>query len=81
MLNATLNATNSSLFQGLVETVSPLFLKASLLVGGVFGIYLILLMIRIYYEHRKMKILKDIRFNLEQQNKKKKIPYSRQKKK
>jgi len=50
--------------QPLVDIISPFFGFLSWMVGGVFGIYMILLVVRIYYEHRKLKILKEIRNHL-----------------
>jgi len=50
--------------QPLVDVISPFVSVASWLLGGVFGIYLILLVVRIYYEHRKLKILIQIRDGL-----------------
>jgi hypothetical protein len=54
--------------QPLVDLIQPIFVKASLVVGGIFGIYLLLLISRVYYEKKKVKLLKDIRFNLDQLN-------------
>lgn len=63
-------------FQGIVNTVTPLIAKLSLLVGGLFGIYLLLLIVRIYYERKNSKLLQDIRFLLDQQNKQLHLPTS-----
>ena len=54
--------------QPLIDFFQPIFVKASLVVGGIFGIYLLLLISRVYYEKKKVKLLKDIRFNLDQLN-------------
>ena len=54
--------------QPLIDFFQPIFVKASLVVGGMFGIYLLLLISRVYYEKKKVKLLKDIRFNLDQLN-------------
>ncbi len=66
--------------QPLVEVIRPLLVKASLLVGGIFGIYIILILVRIHYERRNMKLLQHIRYNLDQQNYHYGIPSSREKK-
>ena len=63
-------------FQGIVNTVTPLITKLSLLVGGLFGIYLLLLIVRVYYERKNLKLLQDIRFLLDQQNKQLHLPTS-----
>lgn len=57
-----------SLLEGLQQTFGPLFVKVSLIVGGAVGIYLILLTIRVLQERRKIVLLKDIRYNLDQLN-------------
>lgn len=66
--------------QPLVEIIRPLLLKASLLVGGIFGIYIILILVRIHYERRNMKLLQQIRYDLDQQNYHYGIPSSPEKK-
>ena len=55
-------------FQPLIDFFQPIFVKASLVVGGIFGIYLILLIARVHYERKKVKLLQDIRFDLDQLN-------------
>ncbi len=66
--------------QPLVDVIRPLLVKASLLVGGIFGIYLILILVRIHYERRNMKLLQHIRYDLDQQNHHYGIPSSQEKK-
>ena len=66
--------------QPLVDLIQPLILKASILVGGIFGLYLILITIRIYYERKKVKLLYDIRYDLDQMNISQGVTSSRQKK-
>ena len=61
----------------LIEFIRPLFSKLSILVGGVFGLYFILILVRVYYERRKVKILEDIRYDLDRMNISKGLPYSR----
>ncbi len=61
----------------LIEVIQPLILKLSLLAGGIFGAYLILIVVRVHYERKKVKLLKDIKFNLDQANKHNNIPHSR----
>ena len=66
--------------QPLIDTIRPFFVKASVIVGGVFGIYLLLLFVRVHYERKKVKILKDIRYDLDQMNMHNSIPFSKNKK-
>ena len=66
--------------QGLIELVRPVFIKFSVLVGGIFGLYFLLLLVRVYYERKKVKLLKDIRYDLDKLNMHHGIPYSRAKK-
>ena len=49
----------------LIGTFQPIFQKMSLIVGGIFGLYLILILVRVYYERKKVKILKNIHSDLE----------------
>ncbi len=63
----------------LVDLLSPLIIKLSVLVGGIFGLYLILIFLRVYYERKNMKLLQHIRYNLDQQNKHYGIPSSQEK--
>ena len=66
---ATQVATESmDLVQPLVDFFQPIFVKASVIVGGIFGVYLLLLLARVHYERKKVKLLQDIRFDLDQLN-------------
>ncbi len=67
-------------FQPLMDLIQPFFVKASVILGGVFGVYLLLLIARVYYESKKVKILKDIRYDLDQMNMHKGIAFSKNKK-
>lgn len=46
--------------QPIIDIIGPFLSIASWLLGGVFGVYLILLLVKIYYEHKRTKILKQI---------------------
>ena len=67
-------------FETLVQLIQPLVIKLSFLVGGVFGLYFILIIVRIYFEHKKVKLLKHIRFDLDQLNIHYNLPYSKKQK-
>tara|TARA_Y100000031_G_scaffold141356_1_gene169835 strand:+ start:200 stop:661 length:462 start_codon:yes stop_codon:yes gene_type:complete len=54
--------------QPLVDTIQPLLKRLSLLVGGLFGLYLILILARVYYERKKVKLLEAIRYDLDRWN-------------
>jgi hypothetical protein len=54
----------SMFIEPIAEIVGPIVSGLSVILGGVFGIYLILLIIRAYYENRKVKILREIRNDL-----------------
>ena len=60
--------------------VQPFFKRLSLFVGGIFGLYLILILVRVYYERRKVKLLQAIRYDLDRLNMHYEIGYSTQKK-
>ncbi len=53
------------LTQPLQESVQPLVDIAKYILGGLFGLYFILLLTRIHYERKKVNLLKDIRFDLD----------------
>ncbi len=67
-------------FETLVQLIQPLVIKLSFLVGGVFGLYFILILVRVYFEHKKVKLLKHIRFDLDQLNMHYNLPYSKKQK-
>ncbi len=69
----------SDILQPLIDTIQPILLKISLLVGGIFGIYVLLIFVRIYYERKKVKLLEDIRYDLDKLNIHYNIPYSKHK--
>ena len=64
----------------LIETLAPLIRKLSVIVGGLFGLYIILILVRIYYEYRVLKTLRHIRYDLDQLNTHYGLPTSRDKK-
>jgi len=66
------------IFQPLVDVFRPFFLSLSVVMGGIFGLYIILILIRVHYERKKVKILLDIRYNLDKQNLAKGLSYSRE---
>src|SRR3989338_2645265 len=70
---------NGSALAPLAELLGPLLVKLSVLVGGIFGLYVILIILRIYYERKNMKLLQHIRYDLDQQNRHYGIPSSRDK--
>lgn len=49
----------------LESTVQPLIKLAEYILGGLFGLYILLTLIRIHYERKKVNLLKDIRFDLD----------------
>ncbi len=63
--------------QPLADVLRPLFLRLSVIVGGIFGLYVFLIAIRVYYERKKIRILRDIRYDFDQLNIQKGIPASR----
>ena len=59
---------DASQVQALVDLIAPFIQQLSILVGGIFGVYIIFTLFRIYVEHKRTKILEDIRYNLDQLN-------------
>lgn len=52
----------------LTEAIQPFISQLSVILGGLFGLYLLFFLARLYYDHRQMKLLRDIRFDLDQLN-------------
>lgn len=68
---------DGDVFKPLADLIQPVFTKINVVVGGLFGLYIILILIRIYYERKKLKVLQDIRFDIDQQNHHYHLPTSR----
>ena len=66
--------------QPVMDLFQPFFAKLSLLAGGVLGIYLLLLLVRVYYERKKAKILSDIKYDLDSLNENQGITSSKDRK-
>jgi len=49
----------------LINALQPILQKISLLVGGIFGLYVILAIMQVYRERKKVKLLQDIRNDLD----------------
>lgn len=64
--------------QALVDLIGPFFVKLSVVVGGIFGLYFILILARVYYERKKVRLLQHIRYDLDHLNYHFKLPTSRQ---
>ena len=78
----TISASSSDVvsnLQPLFETISPLVARLTLLLGGLAGVYAILLIARVHYERKKVKIMEQIRYDLDHLNMYYGIPHSRQK--
>ena len=69
----------SELLSPLIEGIKPLMGTISAMVGGLFGLYLIFILSRLYYEHKKVKLMKDIRYDLDYLNQHFGLPYSKEK--
>ncbi len=65
--------------QPIVEAIGPIVTKITILLGGLAGVYAILLLARVHYERKKVKILENIRYDLDHLNMHYGIPHSRQK--
>jgi len=62
--------------QLLIDKIPSLITNLSIIFGGIFGLYLIMTLSRMYYDRKNYLLLKDIRFNLEQLNKHYGLRYS-----
>ena len=80
-LPAVLAQTNDSVppdFQPIADALQILFQKLNVIMGGIFGIYLIFILFRIHHERKKIKLLKHILYNLDQLNKYHHLPIARE---
>jgi hypothetical protein len=70
IINETINQTinNSGIIETIASITQPIVAKTSLILGGIFGLYLILTAIRIIFEYRRIKLLKEIKYDLKQLN-------------
>ena len=65
-----LNVTSGgNIIETLAEGIGPALVKLGVFLGGVGLLYLILILVRVYYEREKVHLLKDIRYNQMQLNK------------
>ena len=48
-----------------VETLTPIFEWLSWLLGGIFGLYLLYFLIRLYFDRKRIQILKEVRGDVE----------------
>ncbi len=62
------------------EIIGPFITKLILFLGGAVGIYLLLTLLRVYYERKKVKLLQDIKYDLDNLNIHYDLPYSSQRK-
>ncbi len=79
-VSETFDTGLDTVFLPLIEVVRPVFVKLSFVLGGIFGATILLVLARMYYDHKTVKLLKAIKFNLDQANKHMGISYSFQKK-
>ncbi len=63
-----------------LELVRPFFIRLSVLVGGIFGLYVILVAFRVYYERKSLRTLEAIRYDLDALNESMGIDSSRHRK-
>ncbi|NQV91779.1 hypothetical protein HQ489_04865 [Candidatus Woesearchaeota archaeon] len=69
VLSNVTSADAGGVVDTLFTSVQPVLVKLSVFIGGVGLLYLILILIRVYYEREKVHLLKDIRYNQIQLNK------------
>lgn len=70
----------SGLFQPLIDIIKPAMGTVSTILGGIFGLYLIFVVARLYFEKRKVRLLKNINYDLDYLNQHFSLPYSQEKK-
>ena len=62
------NVDSLLLLQPLIDKIQPILINLSIIFGGIFGLYLIMTLSRVYHDRKNYLLLKDICFNLEQLN-------------
>lgn len=67
-------------FQPLIEVIKPAMGTLSAIVGGLFGLYFIFIVVRLYYERRKVRLLRNINYDLDYLNQHFNLPYSHERK-
>ncbi|MBS3123463.1 hypothetical protein J4437_02375 [Candidatus Woesearchaeota archaeon] len=72
-----LAVTENELINNLTKVLQPLFKGLNLVLGGIFGVYLIMVISRLYYERKKVQLLKAILYDLDKLNEHYKINNSR----
>jgi hypothetical protein len=70
VVNETIGASlqGIELIDPILQNFQPLFAKIVLVFGGLFGLYIFILVLNVYYLRQKVKILKDIRYDFDQLN-------------
>ena len=64
----------------LADGIRPIIDNLQVLVGGLFGAYIMLILVRVYYERKKVHILYEILYDLDRLNEHFKAPSARQRK-
>ena len=78
LIKIMVDAVNATfVLPALFEPIRSVIGAVSYIVGGIFGIYLLLLLVRWWQNRILIRLLKDIKYNLEQQNKKLKVPHAK----
>ena len=67
-------------FQPVAGVLQGLLDRINVLVGGIFGLYLIFILFRIHHERQKVRLLKHILYNLDQLNKHYHLPIAKENK-
>ena len=80
LANQTASPETVELLQPLIEAIRPIMGTVSAVVGGIFGLYLIFIIARLYYERRKVRLLRNINYDLDYLNQHFNLPYSHEKK-
>ncbi len=62
---AGLNDVAGEFVGGVGDVLQPVVSWLKYVVGGLFGLYILLVLLRIHYERKKVNLLKDIRFDLD----------------
>ncbi|MBI4981219.1 hypothetical protein HZC30_06735 [Candidatus Woesearchaeota archaeon] len=69
----------TEMLQPLTEVIKPIITVIGTLLGGLLGVYILMLLVRWWYERKQLKVMEGIRYDLDYLNQHFNLPYSQKK--
>ncbi len=69
----------TQMLQPLSDVLKPVITVIGTLLGGLLGVYILMLLVRWWYERKQLKVMEGIRFDLDYLNQHFNLPYSQKK--